>query len=645
MDQEYYPAPPPSPEVAASPEDLRAANERLLLAGLREQERAAEARRLAEEMEHRALHDTLTGLPNRALFLDRLEQALAIAERERSTFALLFLDLDRFKHVNDRLGHLVGDQLLRQVAVRLRGALRQSDTLARLYGDEFAAILPGDDTIAAMVVAGKLLDALAPPFDLSGHAERVEASIGIATYPAHGSDTNRLLRQADSAMYAAKRTHSGHAVAEDTTEASQDPGDRESGRGDRAAARPTANGLSADAALAIELQGVNERLLLAGLREQELADQLRDQLAFSSAIVGNLGEGVCAVDRNCLLTFVNPAAEQLLGWAGAELIGREWDDVVHHRRIAGCPLLEALSIGVVYRADDDVFTHRDGSTFAVAYTATPIIAAGTVAGAVVIFGDITARRRAEVEHAALLARVEAALAFRTRFLSITTHELKTPLTVLKGTARLLARQARAEGDERLPRGLARIDNQVNRMVRLLDDLSDVAHIESDGLALVMQPVDLLALLRETADEVGAASPDFALRLEADRAPTGILWIQGDRARLQQVLINLLTNAVKYSPQRREAVIALRREVDRAIVSVVDYGIGIPAAQQANVFDPYVRGSNAAASTSGGLGLGLFISKAIVEQHGGTLTLDSEEGRGSTFSLSLPILKTDENTSG
>lgn len=178
------------------------------------------------------------------------------------------------------------------------------------------------------------------------------------------------------------------------------------------------------------------------------------------------------------------------------------------------------------------------------------------------------------------------------------------------------------------------------MTRLIDDLGDVARIESDGLDLDPRPLDLHGLLAETVAEVGMAAPDFALRLDAQ---AGAVWVRGDRPRLQQVLTNLLTNAVKYADRRREADIALRRDSDRAVVTVTDYGIGIPAAQQAAVFEPYVRAANATAGTYGGLGLGLFISKAIVDRHEGTLRVASVEGQGSTFSLSLPVLIAEGDT--
>ena len=164
-------------------------------------------RKAAEErVVHLAHHDLLTDLPNRALLSDRLSQALAQARRDRDTLALMFIDLDRFKPVNDCLGHDIGDLLLQQVALRLRDcAPRESDTVSRLGGDEFVILLAQIDKAAdAAVVAGKVLVALGRPFLIGPHAIEISASIGIAVYPQHGDDVDRLLKNADIAMYQAK---------------------------------------------------------------------------------------------------------------------------------------------------------------------------------------------------------------------------------------------------------------------------------------------------------------------------------------------------------------------------------------------------------------------------------------------------------
>jgi diguanylate cyclase (GGDEF)-like protein len=161
-----------------------------------------------------ALHDPLTGLPNRELFADRVGQAIRIADRELRPAALLLLDLDRFKDVNDTLGHHHGDQLLCEVGQRLSGTLRESDTVARLGGDEFAVLLPGVTAEGASAVAEKLRARLHQhqPLIVDGVVLDLDASIGIALYPDHGGDPAELLQHADVAMYAAKQTHAGFVV-------------------------------------------------------------------------------------------------------------------------------------------------------------------------------------------------------------------------------------------------------------------------------------------------------------------------------------------------------------------------------------------------------------------------------------------------
>jgi diguanylate cyclase (GGDEF)-like protein/PAS domain S-box-containing protein len=161
-------------------------------------------------LSHQALHDPLTDLANRALFQTRLEEAILEARRQQSGLVLLVTDLDRFKDVNDNLGHASGDVLLQELARRWQALLHDGDTLARLGGDEFAVVLPttSGQTAASLVVA-QLQRALERRFVLDGHTVEVGASIGVALYPEHGEDTEALLRHADRAMYAAKR--SGHA--------------------------------------------------------------------------------------------------------------------------------------------------------------------------------------------------------------------------------------------------------------------------------------------------------------------------------------------------------------------------------------------------------------------------------------------------
>ncbi|MDE3077222.1 MAG: EAL domain-containing protein, partial [Chloroflexota bacterium] len=172
------------------------------------------ARKRAEDaLAHQALHDSLTGLPNRVLLSDRLQQAVLNARREQRQVAVMFLDIDGFKDVNDSFGHDQGDQLLCLVGPRLAAVLRESDTVARLGADEFAVLVQGvNGEEEAALIAGKMLKALERPFTIGNRLIEISASVGIALCPTHGEDAASLLRRADTAMYRAKHHRDGYAL-------------------------------------------------------------------------------------------------------------------------------------------------------------------------------------------------------------------------------------------------------------------------------------------------------------------------------------------------------------------------------------------------------------------------------------------------
>ncbi len=184
----------------ASPEDLLLLESTSRLAAV-----AIEHRQLTDQLSHQAQHDALTGLPNRLLFQDRLGQALALAKRHRQQVAVLYMDMDRFKQINDTLGHSSGDALLRLAAIRLDACLRRSDTLARLGGDEFTVVLTElGDSRHATQVASKLVEAMRIPFEVDGRELFVSVSLGISIYPQDGLEGETLMANADVAMYRAK---------------------------------------------------------------------------------------------------------------------------------------------------------------------------------------------------------------------------------------------------------------------------------------------------------------------------------------------------------------------------------------------------------------------------------------------------------
>jgi diguanylate cyclase (GGDEF)-like protein/PAS domain S-box-containing protein len=174
--------------------------------------RFLERRQTEQSLEYQASHDALTDLPNRALLQERLQRAVFVAHSGNKPLAVFLLDLDRFKQVNDTYGHHHGDLLLQQVAARLHTVLRDSDTVARVGGDEFAMLLPGTAEAGAVIVAKKILCTLQQPFVVEGRMLEIGGSIGIAMYPDHGEDAESLMHSADVAMYVAKRANGGYVI-------------------------------------------------------------------------------------------------------------------------------------------------------------------------------------------------------------------------------------------------------------------------------------------------------------------------------------------------------------------------------------------------------------------------------------------------
>ena len=193
-------------EVTELP-DVQAIEIRDLTDAFRDLRQQVHSRQMA--LEHVAMHDALTSLPNRTLLMDRLNQSIKNAQRRKRSLALLMLDLDRFKEINDTLGHQTGDALLQQVGARLRNVLRDSDTVARLGGDEFAVLLPNVSDTNAMRIAAAIHERLEKVYEVYEHSLYVGVSIGLAVFPQHGETSESLLQHADVAMYTAKRGNRG----------------------------------------------------------------------------------------------------------------------------------------------------------------------------------------------------------------------------------------------------------------------------------------------------------------------------------------------------------------------------------------------------------------------------------------------------
>jgi signal transduction histidine kinase len=261
-----------------------------------------------------------------------------------------------------------------------------------------------------------------------------------------------------------------------------------------------------------------------------------------------------------------------------------------------------------------------------------------------LFTDITARKADEAERERLLVAereareaAEAAVQARDTFLSIAAHELKTPLTALKGGAQLLRRrQLRGQLDpERLIGGLDTLIRSIDRLTTLTDDLLDVARLRTGQLPLIANPLDLAALTAEAVSNFrDRDDANDRLTLEVPPALPAVL---ADSARIEQVIDNLLDNAIKYSPAGGAVAVTVRTEGAGILLSVQDAGIGLPAGAAESIFEPFGRAANAAMSTLPGMGLGLFICRSIIERHGGWIRAKSAgEGQGTLVRFWLPF---------
>ncbi len=256
-----------------------------------------------------------------------------------------------------------------------------------------------------------------------------------------------------------------------------------------------------------------------------------------------------------------------------------------------------------------------------------------IIGRVWSFRDVTQRVRAEQERERLLSEAHEAIRVRDDFLSIASHELKTPLTPL--SLHLQVMQQRAAAGQPIPSALVeKTLTQVKRMSGLISDLLDVSRIEAGRLELELKSVPLRELVREVVADFRPISTHHVI--ECDEPAEEVI-VQGDRGRLAQVLTNLLENAIKYSPTGGLVRVMVSRGPSEVVVSVADSGIGIPADQQVHLFERFFRARNAPISGFGGLGLGLYICRDIVERHGGRIWVESKVGTGSTFRFTLPVV--------
>jgi two-component system phosphate regulon sensor histidine kinase PhoR len=356
------------------------------------------------------------------------------------------------------------------------------------------------------------------------------------------------------------------------------------------------------------------RLRSEGERQE---DEIAQAAAEQASLLQTLGSGIVRVDHGLRVIAANMAAHALLGRAPGTLVGRSLmeafldasvESMAHAALIQGTARIEL-------RGSD-----ADGPMLTV------LARRAHRGGLWLVVDDVSELRR--------LQRI------RTEFIDNLSHELRTPLTTVSLLAETLSREADGPDVVLPPKmrdRIGKIEVETGHLVQMVNELLDLSRIESGGELALVDGLDMGGLAAESAERLRLFADRQGVALRVD-APDGLPVIRGDAARLGQVVVNLVHNAVKFSPDGGEIVVQVRPDGAEIVTSVQDHGVGIPRDAQDRVFERFYKVDRARlrAEAGGGTGLGLAIARHVVEQHGGRIWVDSAEGSGSTFSFALPI---------
>lgn len=393
--------------------------------------------------------------------------------------------------------------------------------------------------------------------------------------------------------------------------------------------RPAVESGAAFLALNEKIRQLNAEIAGRKLIEADLHRE-RETLEVTLA---SIGDAVAVTDGNGCVTFLNSIAEKLMACRLDDARGRPLAEVFHiinetTRRTVENPIRQVFETGfVVGLANHTVLIRPDGTAVPIDDSAAPIRLGNDIIGAVLIFRDITSRRRAE-------AALRDADRRKDEFLATLAHELRNPLAPIRNALQVMA--AGQQDPERIASLKAIIDRQVKHMARLIDDLMDISRITQGRIDMRRERIALDVVLQLAIETSRPFLEAKRQRLTVKHAPERV-FINADVIRMAQVLSNLISNSAKYSPAGTEIVIGTEREPDHVIVTVTDQGVGIPADMLDQVFEMFIQVDRPGMRE--GLGIGLTLVKRIVELHGGTVEAHSMgEGAGSQFRVRLETVE-------
>lgn len=362
-------------------------------------------------------------------------------------------------------------------------------------------------------------------------------------------------------------------------------------------------------------------------RVRRLHRQLSETTSQWEALVRGAAEAICVLTPDGTVHFANARWREVLGVEGEELVGSDLLRLAHpdDQELLSRYVADATHgvrvMGRTYR-----LRHRNDTWRELLTSLSPLRdEAGALIGVLGIFHDVTEEQTAR--------------RLKDHFLSMASHELRTPVTAIKGLTELLLRTLDARGtidSAQLARRLGSIQREADRLAMLSMDLLDISRLHSGALPMHPETHDLTAIVAACVERQRDLLGDDDRHHVALQQPKHPVLVRVEPIRLEQVMGNLLENAVKYSPDGGTIQVTTAVTGQRAQIHVSDLGIGIPAADLSKIFTPFFRGSNASSQTFMGLGLGLYLSKALIEAQGGTLMMHSVEGHGTTVMVTLPI---------
>jgi PAS domain S-box-containing protein len=355
-----------------------------------------------------------------------------------------------------------------------------------------------------------------------------------------------------------------------------------------------------------------------------LAARLRSVRRRFQSVLESMTDGFAVIDREWRFVYVNPAAARFVGKRPTDFVGRRiWDLFPHAEQGAFGQAARAAMAGTV--TDYTAFNDQVGLWFQA--TVHPV-----AEGIAFISKDVTAAKELEHRRAELLAQLEVTNRLKDEFLATLSHELRTPLNALLGWAAMMT-----EGAAPTSRALPSIVSNAHALRRLIEDLLDSSRVAAGKLHMEMQATDLRRVIADAVDTVRVTVDNNHLTLLFEGVEDPV-FVMGDGARLRQAVVNVVGNAVKFTPTGGCVEVTLVVEDGHARLTVRDSGVGITTELLPRVFDRFVQGDAGPTHPSRGLGLGLAITKHIVDAHGGTITVESDGPmQGTTFELAFPVL--------